>query len=257
MAGDQDPGSKPPEGTPASKAGDAGGEKLIFGKYKTIEEAEKAHKEGETKYHEGQQKLSETEKLLEIEKQRTAIVEQKQEEIRQAKTQEEKKKLEQDLDQIGIEFRKEADKSPGSMIRGFHRIIDAYIATQGFVRKDDLKRRSAASQKQTDIYNRVRAAHKEDFDELAPKIIEIWKGLPPQTRMLPSEKLMETIYKAAKAENLPDEAKIREKIIADMRAGHGEGGGEKLTTEKKSESEKETDAIVAAHKGTKVNLTGD
>lgn len=74
--------------------------------------------------------------------------------------------------------------------------------------------------------------------------------------MRPSEKLLETVYKAAKAENLPDEAKVREKIIADMKAGHSEGGGEKgPAEEKKSEDEKYTDEVIKEYQKTKVVLS--
>ena len=238
-------GKEPPEGTPLKDAG----EKLIFGKYKTLEEAEKAHKEGETKYHEGQTKLAETERLLEVERQRTRLVEEKQEEIRKAKTEEEKKKLELDLERMGKEFVEESKKGPGAMMRGLHRLFDAYMSGQGFVRRDDLKRQSDADRRQTALFNKVRAAHKEDFDELAPKMIEIWAGLPPMTKMRPSEKLLETVYQAAKAGSLPDEAKLREKIIADMRAGHGEGGGEKAPP---AEEKSDVDEIIEEHKKTKV-----
>lgn len=245
-------GKEPPEGTPPKDAG----EKLIFGKYKTLEEAEKAHKEGETKYHEGQQKLSETEKLLEAERQRTKLVEEKQEEIRKAETEEEKKKLEQDLEQMGKEFAEESKKGPAAMMRGFHRMFDAYLSTQGLVKRDDLTRQSDADRRQTEVFNKVRSAHKEDFDGLAPKMAEIWATLPPETKMRPSEKLLETVYKAAKSESLPDEAKVREKIIADMKAGHGEGGGEKLPPEeKKSEDEKYTDEVIKEYQKTKVVLS--
>jgi len=134
-------------------------------------------------------------------------------------------------------------------MRGFHRLFDAYASTQGFVKRDDLKRQSTADRRQTDLFNKVRAAHKEDFDELAPKMAEIWAGLSPQTKMLPSEELLETVYKAAKADNLPDEAKLREKIIADMRAGHGEGGGEKLPP---AEEKSDVDKVIEEHKKTKV-----
>jgi len=258
MAKDQDPGKEPQkEGTPPGEAGkDAGKEKLIFGKYKTLEEAEKAFKEGEIKYHEGQQKLSETERLLEVERQRAKLVEEKQEQIRAAKTEEEKKRLEQDLERMGKEFVEESKKGPAAMMRGLHRLFDAYVSTQGLVKRDDLKRKSDAERRQTDLFNKVRAAHKEDFDELAPKMIEIWNGLSPMTKMQPSQKLLETVYKAAKAENLPDKEKIREEIIADMRAGHGEDGGEKpLPEEKKSEDEKYTDEVIKEHQKTKVVLS--
>lgn len=245
-------GKEPPEGTPPKDAG----EKLIFGKYKTLEEAERAHKEGETKYHEGQTKLADTERQLETERQRTRLVGEKQEEIRKAKTEEEKKKLELDLEQMGKEFAEESKKGPAAMMRGFHRLFDAYASTQGFVKRDDLKRQSDADREQTREFNKVRAAHKEDFDELAPKMIEIWATLPPETKMRPSEKLLETVYKAAKSESLPDEAKLKEKIIADMKAGHGEGGGEKLPPdEKKTEDEKYTDDVVKEYQKTKVKLS--
>ena len=253
MAKDQDPGKQPPEGTPAGEAGkDAGKEKLIFGKYKTKEEAEKAFKEGETKYHEGQTKLAETEKLLEIERQRTRLVEEKQEEIKKATTEEEKKKLEQDLEQMGKEFAEESKKGPAAMMRGLHRLFGAYISTQGLVKRDDLKRQSDADREQTGIFNKIRAAHKEDFDKLAPKMIEIWAGLSPETKMRPSEKLLETVYKAAKSESLPDEAKVREKIIADMKAGHGEGGGEKPPPAGKKS---DVDEIIEEYKKTKITLS--
>jgi hypothetical protein len=63
MAGEQDG-----EHTPNSEgAADTGGEtKLIFGKYKTQEEAEKGYKELERKYHEGQQNASRFEERLEL-----------------------------------------------------------------------------------------------------------------------------------------------------------------------------------------------
>jgi len=254
MAEHQDPGKEPQkEGIPP---GEAGKEKLIFGKYKTLEEAEKAFKEGESKYHEGQQKLSDTERLLEAEKQRTRLIEEKQGEIRKAKTEEEKKRLELDLDRMGKELHAESQKGPAGTVRGLYRLFDAYASTQGFVKRDDLKRRSDATRRQTDIFNKVRAAHKEDFDELAPKMIEIWEGLSPEMKMRPSEKLMETVYKAAKGESLPDEAKLREKIITDMRAGHGEGGGEKPPPEeKKTEDEKYTDEVIKEYKKTKIELS--
>ncbi len=257
MVEDQHPDKKPPEGTPSSEAGQEGKDKdLFFGKYKTKEEAEKAFKEGETKFHDGQTELAETKKQLETERQRTRLVEEKQEEIRKAKTEEEKKKLEEDLEQMGKEFAEESKKGPAAMMRGFHRIFDAYISGQGFVKRDELRHQSEADRTQTNIFNKVRAAHKEDFDELGAKMEEIWAKLPPQTKMRPSEELLETVYKAAKAESLPDEAKLREKIIDDMRAGHGEGGGEKpAPEEKKSEDDKYTDEVIKEHKKTKIVLS--
>ena len=250
MAENQYPGKEPPEGTPPGEAcKEAEKKELFFGKYKTKEEAEKAFKEGEAKYHEGQTKLAETERQLEAERQRTRLVEEKQEEIRKAKTEEEKKKLDEDLEQMGKEFAEEAKKGPAAMMRGFHRLFDAYASGQGFVKRDDLKRQSDADREQNKIFNKVQAAHKEDFKKLAHKMAEIWAGLSPETKMRPSEKLLETVYKAAKAENLPDEAKLREKIIADMRAGHTEGGGEKPPP---AEEKSDVDKIVEEHKKTKV-----
>lgn len=258
MAKDQDPGKQPPEGTPAGEAGkDAGKEKLILGKYKTMEEAEKGEKEREAKFTQAHQELADAKRELELERQKSRLVEEKGEQIRKAKTEEEKKRLQQELDQnlerMGKEFVEESKKGPAAMMRGFHRLFDAYASTQGFVKRDDLKRQSDADREQTRLFNKVRAAHKEDFVELAPKMAEIWAGLSPTTKMRPSEKLLETVYKAAKGESLPDEAKLREKIIADMRAGHGEGGGEKLPpAEEKSEDEKTTDKIIETHKKEKV-----
>jgi len=249
-------GKEPPEGTPPKDAG----EKLIFGKYKTMEEAEKGEKERETKFTQAHQELADAKRELEIERQKSKLVEEKQEEIRKAKTEEEKQRLQQELDQnlerMGKEFAEESKKGPAAMMRGFHRMFDAYASTQGFVKRGDLKRQSVADRKQTDLFNKVRAAHKEDFEELAPKMVEIWAGLPPETKMRPSKELLETVYQAAKAKNLPDEAKLREKIIADMRAGHGESGGEKLPPgEKKSEDEKYTDDVIKEYKKTKVVLS--
>lgn len=261
MAKVQDPSKKPPEGTPSSEAGkDAGDEKLILGKYKTMEEAEKGEKEREAKFTQAHQDLATAKKELELERQKTRLVEEKQEEIRKAKTEEEKQRLQQELDQnlerMGKEFVEESKKGPAAMMKGFHRMFDAYASTQGFVKRDDLKRQSAADRKHTELFNRVRATHKEDFDELTPKMIEIWDGLPPETKMRPSEKLLETVYQAAKAKNLPDEAKIREKIIADMKAGHGEDRGDRPSPEeKKSEDEKYTDEVIKEYKKTKVVLS--
>jgi hypothetical protein len=63
MAGEQDG-----EHTPNSEgAADEGGDKkLIFGKYKTIEDAEKAHKDLERNFHESRQKESRFEERLEL-----------------------------------------------------------------------------------------------------------------------------------------------------------------------------------------------
>ena len=245
------PGKQPPEGTPAPEAGkDAGKEKeLFFKKYETKEEAEKAWEERDKKFTEGQQELAETKRQLEAERRRTGLIGEKQEEIRKARIEEEKKKLELDLERIGKEVREEAKKGPAGTMRGLFRAFDAYISTQGLVKRDDLKRQSDADQRQTELFNKVRAAHKEDFDELAPKMVEIWRGLDPMTKMRPSEKLLETVYKAAKAESLPDEAKLREKIIADMRAGHGEGAGEKSPP---AGEKSDVDEIIEEHKKTKV-----
>jgi len=259
MAGDQDPSKKPPEGTPSSEVGETD-KKLFFKKYETKEEAEKAWEERDKKFTEGQQELADAKRELELERQKNRLVAEKQEGIRKAQTEEEKQRLQQELDQnlerMGKEFAEESKKGPKEMMRGFHRLFDAYVSTQGFVKRGDLKRQSEADRRQTDLFNRVKAAHKEDFEELAPKMAEIWEGLSPQTKMLPSEKLLETVYQAAKAESLPDEAKIREKIIADMRAGHGEGGGEKLPPEeKKSEDDKYTDDVIKEYKKTKVVLS--
>lgn len=61
-----------PQNTPDPQgSGDAGGdEKLIFGKYKTIEEAEKAHKDLERKFHEGREEQSRVNERLELLEQR-------------------------------------------------------------------------------------------------------------------------------------------------------------------------------------------
>ena len=250
MAENQYPGKEPPEGIPPGEAGkDADEEKLILGKYKTMEEAEKGEKEREAKFTQAHQELADAKRELELERQKTRLIEEKQEEIRKATTEEEKKKLEQDLEQMGKELAEESKKGPAAMMRGFHRIFDAYISSQGFVKRDELRHQSDADREQTRIFNKVQAAHKEDFNKLAPKMAEIWAGLSPETKMRPSEKLLETVYKAAKAENLPDEAKLREKIIADMRAGHTEGGGEiPPPAGKKSD----VDEIIEEHKKTKV-----
>lgn len=63
MAGEQDGNH-----TPNSQDGaDEGGEsKLIFGKYKTIEEAEKGTKELERKFHESNERYSKLEERLEL-----------------------------------------------------------------------------------------------------------------------------------------------------------------------------------------------
>lgn len=53
--------------TPMSEGADEGADKkLIFGKYKSLEEAEKAHKELERKFHEGNEKFSRYEERLEL-----------------------------------------------------------------------------------------------------------------------------------------------------------------------------------------------
>lgn len=66
----------PNPNTPSPQDSDnAGGEKLIFGKYKTIEEAEKAHKELERHYHEDRTEISRlgeaVEGLVQLEQSRT------------------------------------------------------------------------------------------------------------------------------------------------------------------------------------------
>lgn len=254
MAEDQHPEKQPPEGTPAEKAGkEADEKKLILGKYKTIEEAEKGEKEREAKFTQAHQELADAKRELELERQKRKEIQEKQGQIKKARTEEEKQRLQQELDQnlerMGKEFVEESKKGPAAMMRGLHRLFDAYISTQGLVKRDDLKRQSDADREQTEIFNKVKAAHKEDFDELAPKMAEIWTTLSPETKMRPSEKLLETVYKAAKAENLPDEAKLKEKIIADMKAGHGEGGGEKPPP---AEEKSDVDEIVKEYKKTKV-----
>jgi|GEM_PF-4231602 len=255
MAENQDPKKQPPEGTPADEAGEKK-EKLILDKYKTQEDFIKGHKELERTATQTSQELADAKRELELERQRTRLIDEKQEEIRTARTEEEKKKLELDLERMGKEWVEESKKGPGPMMRGLHRLFDAYISSQGFVKRDDLRRQSDADRRQTDLFNKIRAAHKEDFDELAPKMAEVWGGLDPRTKMYPSEKLLETVYQAAKAGNLPDEAKLREKIIADMRAGHGEGGGEKPPPgEKKTEDEKYTDEVIEEYKKTRIELS--
>lgn len=62
MAGEQDPKHTPnPQG-----AGEAGGEKLIFGKYKTLEDAEKAHKELERNFHGSNERFARLEERIEL-----------------------------------------------------------------------------------------------------------------------------------------------------------------------------------------------
>lgn len=63
MAGEQDGKQTPNSQDAAGAGGDKG---LIFGKYKTLEDAEKAHKELERNFHEGRQNYSRLEERLEL-----------------------------------------------------------------------------------------------------------------------------------------------------------------------------------------------
>lgn len=61
------PGEQTDQQTPIAPGADKdGATKLIFGKYKTIEEAEKAHKELERNFHEGRQEYSRLNDRLEV-----------------------------------------------------------------------------------------------------------------------------------------------------------------------------------------------
>lgn len=228
---------------PQTEPGDKGtpqDEPKFFGKYKTKKEAEQAYKELEHKLGEQGAELGAARKALEEEKKRIKQIE-------DAKAEEEKKVTEEEYKAMSKEFVENMRKDPMGTL---DRYIRSHPSVANRVTIQDLKRKEEQEKKNREAYEKFREAHKEDFDKLKSKMAEIWGKLPLENR---KPEMLEIVYKAAKAESLPDEAKLREKIIEDMKAGHSEGGSETPPEKKeKDEADKATDEIIEAYKGSKV-----
>lgn len=230
---------KPPEGTPSSEAGK---EKLLAGKYKSAEELEKGYQELQTKYTQDMQRKAETEQALTDFRAKL-----KETGIRQ--TEEEKQRLEQDMEAMGKEFSEEAKKGPKEMMRSLYKLIEAHPSVEAAVKRGELKRKTEEDQKATKIFNEFRDGHKDDFDKLKPEMAKIWAELPAKSKV---PEMLETVYKAAKADAFPSEEALRKKMAEEAKAGTTQVGGEKPKPEIKSKDNKDIDAVIEVHKKAKI-----
>lgn len=234
---------KPPEGTPAGGAGDEQGkEKLYAGKYKTIEDWEKGTKELEEKLRtQGQEKNTALEEKVASDKKLEGMLDQ-QKKVAEAQTEEQRKVEGEKLKALGTEFSERFKKGPEEMMRAFDDLIRTHPSVTGALRRTDIEAQQTESLRQQNLFNKVAAKHKDDWEGLKSKMGEIWNGLSPATRAKPDEKLMETVYKAAKAEVMPTLEQLQKAAAEKEKAGSGQGVG---TGEKVTVKTDRVDAILA------------
>lgn len=256
MPKDQHPqDQKPPEdtGIPPGEAGDEAGEgedkakeEKIAGRYETKEDAEKGARDADAKIREQGGTINE-------QAARIKELEGREEKKSTIDVEEEKKKDAEAYRTIGEGMRK-AYAEGGD--EGMGRYLDQVIEAHPGVRAGRaVQAQIAGQQRYAAIYGEMKKRH-SDYDELIPKMKEIGAKLSPGTMANPTTELMETLYKAAKAEVFPDEAALRKKLADEEKAGTGQGAGERKVKEKdtRTEDEKKVDKAVEQYQKDKPQI---
>jgi len=227
--------------TPDTGTGEKKEEKLLAGKYKDVDTLVKSYKEAERKITEQGQELARLNKLIKnFEAERlasTKLSEQKMLEAQKAKAMERRKAL--------VEKMKEAfDRERGSPEKALE-VIDEVIREHPYVR-GSLPREEYERQLQETLAGRAAisklAAEHKDFEELKPKMAELWSKLPMEAR---KPEMLETIYFAAKGLSEPE---LRKKILEEVRAGYTPGTGIREPSKPSPEEEKMVNAVVEEYK---------
>jgi len=224
-----DTGEKPKPGEPGY---------LYAGKYKTVEEMEAGIKEAERKISElGEKKAAADKALMEhislINKLKAADAEK----LEKKKAEERKAKV--------ARFRAAFEKDPESALETIEMLVDDKINQAGVMKHSDYDAKLKQERAAVTTFNKVRSAHKEDFDALRPEMAKLWARLPEKARV---PEMLETIYLAAKATASPS---LKEKIISDLKATHTVAPGGVSPEDKRTEEEKMTDDIIKAHEVTR------
>lgn len=239
---------KPPVGTPPGGAGEQGKDKLWAGRYKTPEEMERAILAGDKKVQESGREKNLANERAEASEKRVKEIQDQQKKVTEAQTEEQRKQEEERLKVLGLEFSKRFGEGPVEMMRAFDDLIKSHPSVTGALRRTDVEANKKEGDRQKALFDLVAGKHKEDWEGLVPKMREIWEGLSLKIRQNPDEKIIETVYKAAKVELMPSlgqlkkEAEdLKKKEAEKEKAGFGQDVG---SGEAKPEKKDRVDAII-------------
>lgn len=208
---------------------------LYAGKYKTVEEMEKGYSEAGKKITELGQTGAEKDKTI-------VELTGKADETRKAASDVEKEEAVAARKERAVKLKQAWDKSPEDALEFMESLIDEKQSGAGLMKRADYEKKLTDDDTATKEYNRVRGTgdseKEKEFDTLKPAMGQIWAKLPKEAKV---PNMIETVFLAAQAKGAPA---LKEKILAGIKAGHGQPPGGPSPEDKRTEDDKIIDGIV-------------